>query len=685
MIIGLSLWGFFAMGIAPSEIQISSYIAFGAAVVSFIYSIASYFATPREKIIPIAIIGYVLLSITVSATLYDTGFAGSPFVALWVLTAFVAALFGAYGLTVILAATAAYIILLVTHDTLSTSAVISTSLLSIVPIILGYLTWRPIASGSSSQTNEDRSFSELSSQLDNVSDQSQIVIAAIADGVVSVDSKGVIQLFNPAAQRLLGWGSADAIGLDYRSVLRLLDSHDAPPIEANDPIHQALNSNSQTSVNNFRLQTIDSGKAFVASITTTPIGESGSGAIIVFRDITHENEEERQQAEFISTASHEMRTPVASIEGYLGLVLNPATATIDARAQDYIGKAQAAAKHLGRLFQDLLDVTKADDGRLANNPTVVEVVPFVHDIILGQLPTAQAKGLDVRFPPQPDLTGTQQREDALNRTLSPVYYVNLDADHLREVVGNLVENAIKYTLQGTVIVDIQPDDDALVISVQDSGIGIPKEDLPHLFQKFYRVDNSDTREIGGTGLGLYLSRKLAEALGGKLWVESVYKQGSTFYLKLPRIESSEAEQLKVEQQAAAQARAAQEAAATPRPTPPPAMVAAQAQMTAAQAQAAIMTPTPQQPIAAQPQQYQQMPVTQATMPQAAAAPQPPVQYQQPQPGQQPTQPVAPIQSPQYQQAQPQPPVQYQQPGALQPTVATPQAAQQARQYQQPPQ
>ena len=126
------------------------------------------------------------------------------------------------------------------------------------------------------------------------------------------------------------------------------------------------------------------------------------------------------------------------------------------------------------------------------------------------------------------------------KSLQPIFYANIDPDHFREVVGNLIENAIKYTSAGEVLVNVSGDDKQVSVSVKDSGIGIPAEDLPHLFQKFYRVDNSDTREIGGTGLGLYLSRRLAEAMSGNLRVESEYKHGSTFYLEIPRVSSTEA-------------------------------------------------------------------------------------------------------------------------------------------------
>ena len=235
-----------------------------------------------------------------------------------------------------------------------------------------------------------------------------------------------------------------------------------------------------------------------------------------------------------------MRTPVASIEGYLGLALNPQTATIDARARDFILKAHESAEHLGHLFQDLLDVSRADDGRLSNKPKVVDIVTFVHSIIQGLEQKANDKGLRLVYKPMPD--------DTKERHLAPVYYVNLDNDHIREIVNNLIENAIKYTLTGEVVVDVSGDDDQVIISVKDSGIGIPIEDMPHLFQKFYRVDNKDTQEIGGTGLGLYICRRLAEIMGGRIWAESVRNKGSTFFVELPRISSKEANRL-LEQEA----------------------------------------------------------------------------------------------------------------------------------------
>lgn len=372
----------------------------------------------------------------------------------------------------------------------------------------------------------------LAQQLSQVANKSEIVINAIGDGVIATDEKGIIQLINPAAQAIIGWGKQDAEDLDYRSVLKLSDDKGNDIPQDAGPVQQILQGGASVTRNDLLLTTA-SGKKINISLLVSPVGAYGSGAIIVFRDITSEVSENKQRAEFISTASHEMRTPVAAIEGYLGLALNPATAQIDDKARAYLTKAHESAQHLGRLFQDLLDVSKAEDGRLKNDPKIIELVGFVRESVSVLAAKAQEKGLSLVF--QPDVT-----ENASN-SIAPIFYVEVDSDHLRETMSNLIENAIKYTKDGTVTVNVTADESHTTVSVADTGIGIAQEDIPHLFQKFYRIDNSDTREIGGTGLGLYLCRRLVESMNGRLWVESETGKGSTFYVELSRISADEVE------------------------------------------------------------------------------------------------------------------------------------------------
>ena len=299
------------------------------------------------------------------------------------------------------------------------------------------------------------------------------------------------------------------------------------------PVLLAINSGKKYSTRDFVLvNLIEQRKPVAISVVSTNSGQNER--IITLRDISRELEEEGEQTEFISTASHEMRTPVASIEGYLGLALNPKTATIDERARKYLEEAHTSSKHLGRLFKDLLDVTKLDDKKIRVQLSPVEMTSTVRSIANGQVPQMSEKGIHYTF----GSNGTSTSGNG--RFLNQEVYASVDIDFLREAVSNLVENAIKYTAEGGGIwVNVRGDDDRVLINVTDTGIGISPDDLKHVFQKFYRADNSQTRTVGGTGLGLYLVKQRVEAMGGKVWAESSFGEGSTFYLSFPRITAEE--------------------------------------------------------------------------------------------------------------------------------------------------
>ena len=619
LLVGLFLWDFL-VGHRGLNYSLAVPLPVGiAAAITFIVVLVSYFAVPPEKLSVSATINYLLALATIETLIIMTGGTESAFLSFFVLVLGLAMFFGIGGFLAAGLGFAGFCVYEFVVVGIAPSQLVALATLGIVPLIASVLIWGRNPD-TKAETKQDRSYHDLANELSQVAGKSEVVINAIADGVLALNGQGVIELINPAAQQLLGWGKHDAMNLSYKSVLKLVDTKNQPVSDVNDPVAQAISRNTLIKNDSFSLQT-NSGKSFLASVTVSPVGQLGSGVIIVFRDVTAEKSDERQRAEFISTASHEMRTPVASIEGYLGLALNPQTAQIDEKARDFITKAHESAQHLGRLFADLLDVSKADDSRLKNDPSIVDVVPFIHDIVEGLTPKAVEKGLHILYKPMPDGAEAQ-----MSSRLNPVYYANVDNDHLREVVQNLVENAIKYTLKGDVVVDVTGDAEHVTVSIADTGIGIPKEDLTHLFQKFYRVDNSDTREIGGTGLGLYLCRRLTETIGGRIWVDSEYKKGSTFYVEIPRIDHEQAQRLieqasviaeqqaQIEQQQAALGAAQSPVIEAPAPapyTPPVAPIAAPEPLPAAYA------PAPSQPI---PQPAVAMPAAPLYAPQPVAAP-----------------------------------------------------------------
>jgi len=510
----------------PIGLSVSD-LAAGVAGIGSLIVLILCFWLPRKHETEIGIFVYLLTVAVAAITIITSGGVVSPFLVMWIIVAIFAGFFGAIilgmmGLLVIL-----QIIATSVQQRVNIQFIIGYLFFGFLPLIFSLVLWIR-------RQKTDDNTSSLENKLSAVESKSDVVINAIDDGVLAISKDGNIELINPSAQQIIGWDQGDALGLNWKSVLKLVTSDGKDVEDLENPIAQSLSKNQPTHNDKLFLLT-SSEKRILVSIVSSPVGTDGEGIIVVFRDITKEKAEEREQAEFISTASHEMRTPVASIEGYLGLALNPATAHIDEKARDFITKAHESAQHLGRLFQDLLDISKVEDGRMKNNPKIINVNEFLKDIFDGLATKASEKQLNYIF--MPDII-----DEGKEKSLQPIFYANIDPDHFREVVSNLIENAIKYTPSGEVVVNVTGDDKQISVSVKDSGIGIPAEDIPHLFQKFYRVDNSDTREIGGTGLGLYLSRRLAEAMSGNLRVESKYKEGSTFYLEIPRMNSSEAKQ-----------------------------------------------------------------------------------------------------------------------------------------------
>ena len=368
----------------------------------------------------------------------------------------------------------------------------------------------------------------------------ELVLQSIHEGVVFIGPEGNVHLANPTATQLLGRSYDEILNLNYDSVFDFFDKTGNRISLSRNPIATALKTNEYSETRDLDLIAKDSKKNTPVSLTISPTspGQNGrSSFVITFRDITKEIAEEHERSEFISTASHEMRTPVASIEGYLGLALNPQTATIDDRAKSYLEKAHESSQHLGRLFQDLLDTTKLDDGQITPKLEPVEIVGLVKQISDAQIPNISKKGLGYQFG-----SGSVDQQVGGGKRIDQVIYASIDPDFMREIVNNIIENAIKYTPAGWVTVNVRADEYNVQITIADTGIGIAREELNHVFQKFYRVDNRDTREIGGTGLGLYLVKQRVEAMNGRIWVESEVGKGSQFIMLFPRISQNEYEQ-----------------------------------------------------------------------------------------------------------------------------------------------
>ena len=425
---------------------------------------------------------------------------------------------------------------------------------SIVCSFGGYALWR-----QRFMNQEVQAVTKLSGMLKNNQQQSEILIQSLADGVIVIGADGKINLMNPAAAKMTEWPVDEAEGMDVQLVVKLAQENGSPIATDANPFTLVLGKNEHI-VQTVTLTGRDGKKQIISLLVSPVIAKEGepTGAVAVMRDVSEEHAAEQQRADFISTAAHEMRTPVAAIEGYLSLALNEKVSTIDSRARAYLEKAHTSTQHLGKLFQDLLTSSKAEDGRLSNHPQVVEMGAFMQQLTDDLKFAAEKKGLFAEFViGATDTIDATAKDAAAQHVVKPLYYVQVDPDRMREVITNLFDNACKYTEQGKISIGLTGNNDVVQLYVRDTGSGIPADDIPHLFQKFYRVDNSATRVIGGTGLGLFICRKIVELYSGRIWVESQLGQGSTFFINLPRLTTQRAQQL----QAAEAATAAQ--------TPPP--------------------------------------------------------------------------------------------------------------------
>lgn len=403
--------------------------------------------------------------------------------------------------------------------------------------LISWLVWRKFYIDTT-----DVEVERLTGQLKSRQQLSDVLIQSITDGIIVTDTQGKISITNPAAAAMTEWSIQEAANIDVRLVVKLYEEDGKEIPEENNIFVQVLRTRQSTEK---IAQLIGrNGKKQTVSMAVSPISVPGSdelaGAVAVIRDVSAAREEEARRADFISTASHEMRTPVAAIEGYLALALNDKVSKIDTSARSYLKKAYSSTKHLGKLFQDLLTSAKAEDGRLVSHPQVVEIGAYIEKLAEDLRFTAEKKGLLVDVVIGSAGDSEANGSAAGGKTVRPLYYTMADPDRLSEVITNLFDNAVKYTESGKISIGLTGNAEVIQLFIQDTGPGIPAEDVPHLFQKFYRVDNSATRTIGGTGLGLFICRKIIELYNGRIWVESEVGKGSTFYINLPRISSQEA-------------------------------------------------------------------------------------------------------------------------------------------------
>lgn len=358
----------------------------------------------------------------------------------------------------------------------------------------------------------------------------EAILASIGDAVFAVDRHEKILLFNPAAAAISGFSAQEAIGRPYKEILRFIYEKDHTP---NDTfIKRALSGRAAEMQNHTKLIRKDGSEVYVAD-SAAPIRDHAGkviGAIVVFRDVSKDQELDRAKTEFVSLASHQLRTPLSAIKWYGELLLGGDAGKLTKEQKQYIQEIYEGNQRMVELVNSLLDVSRLDLGKLSNQPAYNDIAALIKNIQKELAVTISAKGLQV------------------SNQISHVDAVVADPKLIRMIIQNILSNAVKYTPEkGSVTVVLRPalSEDMetatltgkpanfLYMQVSDTGYGIPKAQQAKIFTKLFRADNVRSLDVEGTGLGLYIVKEVVEKLGGRVWFESMESAGTTFYVILP--------------------------------------------------------------------------------------------------------------------------------------------------------
>ena len=343
---------------------------------------------------------------------------------------------------------------------------------------------------------------------------------SIGDGAITTDEFGRITRVNRTARHVLGYNKSELLGEWFPKKVVMVDSKDKPINMIDRPITKAFLTGKPIYQKAYYRR--KNGQVIPVSINVSPILAHGKplGAIEVFRDISFEEEVDRVKSEFISLASHQLRTPLSSIKTYTHMLKDGYMGDVTDAQADALQTIVSATDRMNELISTLLNITRMESGAIAASNRDIRIDLLADEITKEVADQAESKELKLVNA----VIGKHPRTVRTDRTI------------LKEIIVNLVSNAIKYTPEGgTVTLKTSLRKNYVLIRVSDTGWGIPKYSQDQIFSKFFRADNITRRETTGTGLGLYLVKGLVDSIGGKIWFESSEGEGTDFFLSLPRI------------------------------------------------------------------------------------------------------------------------------------------------------
>ena len=369
--------------------------------------------------------------------------------------------------------------------------------------------------GSSEITNITNNLNDLSEvirltqeNLEQESKRLHSILSYMTDGVLATNRRGQITMINDMAKRQLGVERDDALNQNILELLKIEEEYELRDLITQSPelMIYSQNVNGEYISLRVRFALIRRESGFI------------SGLVAVLHDTTEQEKEERERRLFVSNVSHELRTPLTSVKSYLEALDEGALS--EPVAPDFIKVSLDETNRMMRMVTDLLHLSRIDNETSHLDVELINFTAFI-TFILNRFDKMKSQDEEKKY----ELV----RDYPINSV-----WIEIDTDKMTQVIDNILNNAIKYSPDGgKITVSMKTTDDQMILSISDQGLGIPKEDLPKIFDRFYRVDKARSRAQGGTGLGLAIAKEIVKQHKGFIWAKSEYGKGSTFTIVLP--------------------------------------------------------------------------------------------------------------------------------------------------------
>ena len=369
--------------------------------------------------------------------------------------------------------------------------------------------------GSSEITNITNNLNDLSEvirltqeNLEQESKRLHSILSYMTDGVLATNRRGQITMINDMAKRQLGIESDDALNQNILELLKIEEEYELRDLITQSPelMIYSQNLNGEYISLRVRFALIRRESGFI------------SGLVAVLHDTTEQEKEERERRLFVSNVSHELRTPLTSVKSYLEAL--DEGALTEPVAPDFIKVSLDETNRMMRMVTDLLHLSRIDNESSHLDVELINFTAFITFILN-------------RFDKMRNQDDEKKYELVRDYPINSVW-IEIDTDKMTQVIDNILNNAIKYSPDGgKITVSMKTTDDQMILSISDQGLGIPKQDLPKIFDRFYRVDRARSRAQGGTGLGLAIAKEIIKQHKGFIWAKSEYGKGSTFTIVLP--------------------------------------------------------------------------------------------------------------------------------------------------------